>query len=162
MAAIMAVTYPDLYAAVGVHSGLAYGAAHDLPSALAAMKQGVLQQTRQPAGTIPLIMFHGDRDTTVASVNADHILDQWLNAASGATHRSARDAKVERGQVAGGHAYTRSLYRDAGGRVAVEQWTIHKAGHAWSGGNPNGSYTDPKGPNASTEMLRFFREHPRR
>src|SRR5205085_2192902 len=99
------------------------------------MTQGASQQGRQVDRVIPLIMFHGDRDTTVATVNADHLLDQWLQAAndrSGTTHRSARDVKVERGQVAGGHAYTRSIYHDVSGRVAVEQWTIHKAGHAWS------------------------------
>src|SRR5260370_24139284 len=109
MAAIMAATYPDLYAAAGVHSGLAYGAAHDLPSAFAAMSQGTHGHGPQPAGTIPLIVFHGDRDTTVAPVNADLLCDQWLQAASNGLG-SVRDMKVERGQVASGHADTRSTY----------------------------------------------------
>ena len=165
MAVIMAATYPDLYAAVGVHSGLAYGAAHNLPSAFAVMKQGKPQHARQLTEIIPLIAFHGDRDTTVAPANADRLLDQWLQAVNdgpGSVHSSGRDVKVERGQVASGHAYTRSIYYDVKGRSIVEHWMVHRAGHAWSGGSPGASYTDPKGPDASTEMVRFFNEHPRR
>jgi len=164
MAAIMAATYPDLYAAVGVHSGLAYGAAHDLPGAFAAMKQGTDQGTRHLRESIPLIVFHGDADTTVAPVNADCLLDQWLRGAidqQACVQRALRDVKVERGQVANGHAYTRSIYHDSSGRAIMEKWMVHQAGHAWSGGSPSGSYTDPRGPDASAEMVRFFTEHPR-
>ena len=159
MAVIMAAMYPDLYAAVGVHSGLAYGAAHDLPSAFAAMQQGTVYHARPLQETIPLITFHGDGDTTVAPVNADYLLDQWLQAAC-AGLGSVPGMKVERGQVANGHAYTRCIYHDVSGRALVEQWTVHQAGHGWSGGSLSGSYTDPQGPNASTEMVRFFTEHP--
>ena len=159
MAVIMAAMYPDLYAAVGVHSGLAYGAAHDLPSAFAAMQQGTVYHARPLQEIIPLITFHGDGDTTVAPVNADCLLDQWLQAAS-AGLGSVPGMKVERGQVANGHAYTRCIYHDVSGRALVEQWTVHQAGHGWSGGSLSGSYTDPQGPNASTEMVRFFTEHP--
>ena len=159
MAVIMAAMYPDLYAAVGVHSGLAYGAAHDLPSAFAAMQQGTVYHARPLQEIIPLITFHGDGDTTVAPVNADCLLDQWLQAAS-AGLGSVPGMKVERGQVANGHAYTRCIYHDVSGRALMEQWTVHQAGHGWSGGSPSGSYTDPQGPNASTEMVRFFTEHP--
>jgi poly(3-hydroxybutyrate) depolymerase len=158
MAVIMAALYPDLYAAVGVHSGLAYGAAHDLPSAFAAMQQGTRQHARPLREIIPLITFHGDGDTTVAPVNADCLLDQWKAASDGLG--SVLDVKVERGQVASGHAYTRCIYHDVSGRVIMEQWTVHRAGHAWSGGSTSGSYTDPQGPDASTEMVRFFTEHP--
>jgi poly(hydroxyalkanoate) depolymerase family esterase len=164
MAAIMAATYPDLYAAVGVHSGLVYGAARDLPSAFVAMQQGALQHARPLRGTIPLIAFHGDGDTTVAPVNTDHLFDQWLQATGdkrNSGRRSVPKVKVERGQVASGHPYTRSIYHDDSGRAIMEKWMIHQAGHAWSGGSPDGSFTNPKGPDASTEMLRFFREHPR-
>jgi poly(hydroxyalkanoate) depolymerase family esterase len=158
MAAILAATYPDLYAAVGVHSGLAYGAAHDLPSAFVAMHQGAPQQGRKLTTTIPMIIFHGDRDSTVAPVNADCLLDQWLSA----TSAGDRDVPVERGRVSNGHAYTRFLYRNSAKQVIAEKWMIHQAGHAWSGGSLGGSFTDPSGPDASAEMLRFFREHPRR
>ncbi len=159
MAVIMAAMYPDLYAAVGVHSGLAYGAAHDLPSAFAAMQQGTVYHARPLQEIIPLITFHGDGDTTVAPVNADCLLDQWLQAAC-AGLGSVPGMKVERGQVANGHAYTRCIYHDVSGRALMEQWTVHQAGHGWSGGSLSGSYTDPQGPNASTEMVRFFTEHP--
>ena len=164
MAAIMAATYPDLYAALGVHSGLAYGAAHDLPSAFAAMEEQTPEPARPPAEAVPLIVFHGDRDPTVAPANADCLIDQWLPANGTGPHsagRPAHDATVERGQVPGGHAYTRMIYHDAGGRAMAERWIVHQAKHAWSGGSPGGSYTDPRGPDASAEMIRFFREHPR-
>jgi poly(hydroxyalkanoate) depolymerase family esterase len=162
MAVIMAVTYPDLYAAVGVHSGLAYRAAHDVRSGFAAMRRGAGQSALQLTTVIPLIAFHGDCDTTVSPVNADHLLDQWLQATSHEQGRSAQSTKVERGQVAGGRAYTRSIYHDASGHAIVEKWLVHQAGHVWSGGSSDGSFTDPRGPDASTELLRFFAEHSRK
>jgi poly(hydroxyalkanoate) depolymerase family esterase len=165
MAVILGATYPDLYATVGVHSGLAYGAAHDLPSAFAAMKGGAPDpaqgKTRaaQAAGavdltrSVPTIVFHGDRDGTVHPRNGEQVLHQWAGEAGRAT--------VRRGQVPGGRAYTRSVYHAAGGQAVAERWVIHGTGHAWSGGSPRGSYTDPGGPDASAEMVRFFLEHPR-
>jgi poly(hydroxyalkanoate) depolymerase family esterase len=172
MAAVMAATYPDLYAAVGVHSGLAYGAAHDLPSAFAAMRQGPPPRAHQPAGRIPLIVFHGDRDSTVDPINADDLVDQWGRTGAveragatrpgrAATTRPGQAATVTSGQVPGGHAYTRRVFDDAADGAAMEQWIIHQAGHAWSGGSPQGSYTDPQGPDASAELVRFFNQHPK-
>jgi poly(hydroxyalkanoate) depolymerase family esterase len=155
MSAIMAATYPDLYAAVGVHSGLAYGAAHDLPSGFAAMQNGAHRHKGQLKKVIPLILFHGDIDTTVAKVNADHIREQWLQG-TGNGGGPIGDAKVERGRSSGGHAYTRFTYFDKSGRAVLEEWIVHHAGHAWSGGSSSGSFTDGKGPDASAEMLRFF------
>lgn len=154
-AAIMGATYSDLYAAIGIHSGLACGIATDLPSALAAMKQGgprdheIILDDRQP---VPTIVFHGDRDTTVHPKNGSQILEQSVRTMSA-------QKKVHRGQVPGGHTYTRTVLSDASGRKMLEHWNIHGAGHAWSGGNPVGSYTDPGGPDATREMLRFFLEH---
>jgi poly(hydroxyalkanoate) depolymerase family esterase len=162
MAVIMAATYPDLYAAVGVHSGLAYRAAHDVRSGFAAMRRGAGQSARQLTTVIPLIAFHGDCDTTVSPVNADHLSDQWLQAISHEQGRSAHSTKVEQGQVAGGRAYTRSIYHDASGHAIVEKWLVHQAGHVWSGGSSDGSFTDPRGPDASNELLRFFAEHSRK
>jgi poly(hydroxyalkanoate) depolymerase family esterase len=169
MAAIMGVTYPDLYAAVGVHSGLAPGAAQDLSSAFTAMQRGgagtVHQDTTigETARTVPVIVFHGDRDTTVHPQNADHLLARYRadNPVDGreAKGKPAAPVTVTQGQVPGGYAYTCATRQDADGRAMVEQWTIHGLGHAWSGGSRAGSYTDPKGPDASAEMLRFFDQH---
>jgi poly(hydroxyalkanoate) depolymerase family esterase len=157
MAAVMAAAYPDLYAAAGVHSGLAYAAAGDLASAFAAMRHGPSHAARPPARPLPLIVFHGDRDTTVAPANAVSLIDHVLAAGSPGT---ALTAVTTSGQVPGGHAYTRTCYQDPGGPALAECWTIHQGGHAWSGGVPHGSYTDPHGPDASTEFIRFFQEHP--
>jgi poly(hydroxyalkanoate) depolymerase family esterase len=152
-AAIMGATHADLYAAVGIHSGLACGSASDLPSALVAMRQGGgFEAITQRGPPVPTIVFHGDRDTTVHPDNGDRILQQSAKAASPAT-------KVLRGQVPHGHAYTRTIVTDQNGRLISEHWDIHGAGHAWSGGSPAGSYTDPRGPDATREMLRFFLAH---
>jgi poly(hydroxyalkanoate) depolymerase family esterase len=154
-AAIMGATYHDLYAAIGVHSGLACGAATDLPSAFVAMRQGGGSDHRIIPGDgppVPTIVFHGDRDITVHPNNGDHILEQSMRATSA-------EKKVHRGQVPGGHAFTCTIHTNASGRGIFEHWNIHGAGHAWSGGNPAGSYTDPRGPDATREMLRFFLEH---
>jgi poly(3-hydroxybutyrate) depolymerase len=132
-AAIMGATYPELYAAVGVHSGLVCGAASDLPSAFAAMRQGSGSEAIAEAGSpVPTIVFHGDRDTTVHPNNGDRILERSAQATSA--------TKVLRGRVPSGHAYTRTILTDAGGRAISEHWSIHGAGHAWSGGTlPVGS-----------------------
>src|SRR6201995_3890920 len=159
MAAVMAAVYPDLYAAVGVHSGLPYAAAGDVASAFAAMTQAPLRPPRQPASLLPLIVFHGDQDAIVAPANAAGLIDHALAAAS-PDRRPGTPAAVTTGQVPGGHAYTRTCYQDPAGAALAECWTIHHGGHAWSGGAPHGSYTDPRGPDASAEFIRFFGEHP--
>jgi poly(hydroxyalkanoate) depolymerase family esterase len=155
-AAVMGMTYPDLYAAVGVHSGLACGVASDLPSAFAAMRQGNggISAVEQRERITPTIVFHGDCDTTVHPRNGDHVIAQSKITTSMQT-------EVHHGRVPGGHSYTRTLYTDAGGPAVLERWDIHGAGHAWSGGSPSGTYTDPRGPDATREMLRFFLDHPR-
>jgi poly(hydroxyalkanoate) depolymerase family esterase len=158
MAAVMGETYPDLYAAVGVHSGLAYGSASDVMSAFAAMRGegGRCAQAKRLAATDPAvrtIVFHGTADQTVHSSNAKSIVD----AASG--HRSLVTCRTDRGCSAGGRTYTRSVIAAPDGTHEVEFWLIDQAGHAWSGGRAEGSYTDPRGPDASAEMLRFFLNH---
>jgi poly(hydroxyalkanoate) depolymerase family esterase len=159
-AAVMGATYPDVYAAIGVHSGLACGAAIDIPSAFAAMRQGEFSASSMSGDMstvlgrgpdVPTIVFHGDQDNTVHPRNGDHVIAQ---------KRTAKlQKKIHRGRVPGGHAYTRTIHTDASGRAIFEHWEIHGAGHAWSGGSPAGSYTDPRGPDAAREMLRFFLEH---
>lgn len=140
----LASAYPDLFAAVGVHSGLPAGAARDLGAALSAMRRGA---PGAAGHSVPLIVFHGDRDTTVSPANSDALLEQ---AGVGQATRS------ETGQAPGGRRWTREIHEDAEGRLLAERWIVHGGGHGWSGGNASGSYADPRGPDASAEMTRFF------
>ena len=170
MAVILARTYPDIYAAAGIHSGLPYGSAHDVASAFAAMKQGSgisvagTNATDQALGApVPAIVFHGDRDLVVDAHNGDIVIAQSMagfgDSVWNADLYGANDKQVERGVVPGGYSYRRTMLLDPQGRVLAEQWLVHGAGHAWFGGDPAASYTDPKGPDASAEMLRFFATH---
>jgi poly(hydroxyalkanoate) depolymerase family esterase len=161
MAAVMAAVYPDLYAAVGVHSGLAYAVARNVVSAFAVMKHGPSRPARSPASPLPLIVFHGDRDATVAYGNAGSLINQVVAAQSPDRGPVTVPTVVTSGgQVPGGHAYTRTSYRGIAGTTVAECWTVHQGGHGWFGGDPLGSYTDPRGPSASAEFVRFFDEHP--
>lgn len=148
-AAIMAATYPDLYAAVGVHSGLPCGAARDLPSAFSAMRNGggLAGTSALTRTTVPTIVFHGDSDTTVNPVNGGQVIAQAMPAAGLET------------RVVRGVGYVRTIHVDGAGRTILEHWSLQGVGHAWSGGSPNGSYTDPRGPDATREMIRFFLQH---
>jgi poly(hydroxyalkanoate) depolymerase family esterase len=167
MAAVMAQTYPELFAAVGLHSGLPHGAAHDMMSAFGAMRNGMPAQNGQRAASntengMPVIVFHGDRDTLVNPCNSDQAMAQCVTNApptSSAGSRSQTGATVHKGSVPNGHAFTRVVQCDDAGKAIAERWTIHGAAHAWSGGSRKGSYTDPRGPKASEEMLRFFYMH---
>jgi len=172
MAAIMGATYPDLYAAVGVHSGLAPGAAQDLSSAFSVMQGRGASNVHRDAPTanseasVPVIVFHGDCDTTVHPSNAEQLLAHYrtVDGTPGGRNAAGKPVPpvaVRKGQVPDGHAYTRATQRDADGRPIMEQWIVHGLGHAWSGGSRAGSYTDAKGPDASAEMMRFFdQQHP--
>jgi poly(hydroxyalkanoate) depolymerase family esterase len=156
-AAVMGATYPDLYAAIGVHSGLACGAANNLSSAFVAMRQGDLGVGNTSAvpwdrPLVPTIVFHGDQDTTVHPRNGDRVIALSVGATN-------TQKMVHRGRAPGGHAYTRTVHAAASGQAIFEHWQIHGAGHAWSGGSSAGSYTDPRGPDAASEMVRFFLEH---
>ena len=169
MALVVATTYPELYAAVGVHSGLPYACAQDVPSAFAAMSAGAVggkALAREAAArrgdalpAIPMIVFHGDRDATVNASNAYAIVEQACAGRSAET--PPLESTVNRGTTASGRAYTHTVLADGARRPVVEHWTLHGAGHAWSGGSADGSFTDPEGPDASAEMIRFFYSQPR-
>jgi poly(hydroxyalkanoate) depolymerase family esterase len=154
MAAILGSSYPELYRAIGVHSGLPVGSAHDLMSALNAMKRDASAARKRGAvgRPVPAIVFHGDQDATVHPSNGQAVLRQFAPSAAGTPLRETE----ERGQDGAGRAWTRTLMQDAQGRAVAEHWNVHGAGHAWSGGSSAGSYTDPSGPDASSQMLRFF------
>jgi poly(hydroxyalkanoate) depolymerase family esterase len=151
-AANVGATYPDLFDAVGIHSGLACGAATDTPSAFAAMRAGARPNLTRRS-TVRTIVFHGDRDLTVNSVNGDQVIAQSKSTAN-------LRVSVSRGQSPGGARYSRTVHTDASGDEVLEQWVVHGLGHAWSGGSPDGSYTDARGPDASREMVRFFFRNP--
>lgn len=157
MAAVLASTHPDVYAAIGVHSGLPVGLASDVPSAFAAMRTGKGNGHGRAAAladrTVPAIVFHGDGDKTVHPRNGAGVVAQSLCTARSGTAK--HEVTVEHGIAAGGRRYTRTQHVHQG-RVSAEHWVTHGAPHAWSGGDPAGSYTDPTGPDASEEMLRFF------
>ena len=180
MAALLGREYPDLFAAVGVHSGLQAGAAHNVMGALSAMKNGAkagpaahasAHQSATPAlPPRPIIVFHGDADSTVHARNGEQLIDAALASAIGDARNTVQEEQT--GRSPGGKGYTRTVYyRTAdgagpsapppGNTAVAEHWVLHGAGHAWAGGHAGGSHTDPGGVNATQEMLRFFLAHPR-
>jgi len=182
MAVVMGATYPDVFSAIGVSSGLAFKAGTDVQSGLAAMKQGApnpkqlvlepFESMRRTWGGLPhrdkrrmpIIVFHGDADPYVNPINADQIILQWaqtndlLYGDKEDESVKAQPAKSVDGLVAEGRGYTRSIYIDRAGKVIMEKWIVKGMGHAWSGSPTAGPFADPKGPNASEEMWRFFVE----
>ncbi len=147
LAAILGANYPDLFAAIGVHSGLACGAATDVASAFTAMRAGAAGSSAKTQ--IPIIVFQGDRDQTVNPANANLVLAQSQSA--------GLDGAVTQGVTPDGTAYSRTV-QTANGKPVLEKWILHGAGHAWSGGSEAGSFASAKGPDASREMWRFFCE----
>ncbi|WP_295583065.1 PHB depolymerase family esterase [uncultured Lamprocystis sp.] len=152
MAVTMGTLYPELYAAIGTHSGVPYAAASDLPSALGVM-QSAGAPTATPAGAgTPIIVFHGDRDQTVHPRNSDHIMSQCVPPRTRAQTQTRQAEGAER-------TYTQTIHQGPDGAVVAEHWLVHGAGHAWFGGDRRGSFTDGTGPDASREMMRFFAAH---
>jgi poly(hydroxyalkanoate) depolymerase family esterase len=161
MAAIVADAYPEIFAAVGVHSGLPTGAASNVAEALAVMSSGQsgngmssAQATKLPQRLVPTIVFHGDQDRTVHPRNGEQVIASALGSAA------ATSPQVTQGVSPNGRRYTSATHHGETGKVLAEHWLVHGAGHAWSGGHAKGSYTDAKGPDATAEMLRFFFAHP--
>jgi poly(hydroxyalkanoate) depolymerase family esterase len=153
MASTMSHLYPDLYAAVGIHSGLPHAAATNLPSALSAMRTGIYAPDfdifkLESSSVRPIIVFHGDQDRTVNPANGDQLIARSINKNNNSSQRL--------GKVPQGHHYSITSYTNDQGQSVAEYWRVHGGGHAWAGGKISGSYTDPSGPDASREMIRFF------
>jgi poly(hydroxyalkanoate) depolymerase family esterase len=170
MASVLAATYPDVFAALAMHSGLAYGCARNLPAATQAMTRGgpdpegqaraAFAAMGRAARPVPALVIHGTADQIVCPVNGEHAVRQWLAtnrlaAGGGYEPDVARPDTVVRGDSAGRPA-TRRTWVDARGRVIQEHIEVEGLGHAWSGGAAGGSYTDPRGPSAAAAVWDFF------
>ena len=177
MAVILGATYPDIFAAIGVHSGIEYQAATNLTQALKVMRRGgpdpVLQGQRAHeamgnfARRVPTIVFHGTQDPIVSPINGDQTVQQWMQTNQLTLNGTYQvdfhhPSKTTAGQAPGGRAYTVFSWTDTNGEEVQVYWKVQGLGHAWSGGSPNGSYTDPSGPKASLAMYQFFMDHPLR
>jgi poly(hydroxyalkanoate) depolymerase family esterase len=171
MAVIMGIAYPELYSGVAVHSGLPAGAASDLPSALAAMQNGLPQakasqsinrkdSKQRDFKGIPIIVFHGDADRTVNMKNGTQIIADVAPHSSNVSTQRYPGAQASASHSYT-HSYTQTVHQDQHGKPVAEHWLIHGCGHAWAGGSGLGSYTDPRGPDATKEMMRFFYTHSR-
>jgi poly(hydroxyalkanoate) depolymerase family esterase len=171
MAAVMAATHPDLFAAVAVHSGLAFRCATSVGAATTAMTQGAPDPEGQGraareamghhARPVPAIVVHGTADRIVCPINGEHAVRQAMaaNRLAGQDHaglRFERPASRTRHRSDGGLAYTRTRWTDTDGRLVHEYLEVEGLGHAWSGGARGGSYTDPRGPSAAEAIWAFF------
>ena len=87
--------------------------------------------------------------TDTAAVNADE------------SSRESPAVESRTGEAPGGYGYTCTLFKDDNERIVVEYWLVHGAAHAWFGGDTRGSFMDPNGPDASSEMMRIFLERTR-
>jgi len=152
MAAVLGAEYPELFAAIGVHSGLPAGSARDMITGLQAMKKPGRGRSLREA--VPVIVFHGDADHVVNAANGEAVLNQFVGAHAGLRATPLHASETESTQ--GGRRSTCRTWRDGEGRTMAEHWTVHGAGHTWTGGDAAGSHTDALGPSASREMLRFF------
>jgi poly(hydroxyalkanoate) depolymerase family esterase len=177
MAVVMGVTYPDLFNGIGVCAGLEFKAATSVETGLAAMKQGGPDPKQQgliafqaiaenlrgkSKRRMPVIIFQGDVDPYVNPLNAEQVIAQWAKTNDylddGKDNDSVKHqpAGTTEGSVPGGHQFTKSIYNDRDGRLLMEKWIVKGLGHAWSGSPIAGPFADPKGPNASAKMWRFF------
>lgn len=175
MAVILGVTYADLFAAIGVHTGFEYQAAMAAKSYLKTSRRGGPDPVQQGqaayavmgiyARVVPTIVFHGTGDYTVNLVNGEQVVRQWIQTNMLASHDSYianfnSPSSSTLDQVPGGRSYSVCTWNDSHGKRIQEYWKVNKMGHAWSGGHSQASYTDPQGPNASLAIYKFFLQHP--
>ncbi len=176
MSVILGATYPDVFAAIGVHSGLEYQAATALAQAAKAMRRAGPDPLQQGSAAyaemgsqrriVPVIVFHGMADKVVAPMNGDQVVQQWMHTnflTSDKTYSADyhQPSSISTGKVKEGYSYLTALWNDQSGKTVQAYWKIDGMGHAWSGGNPAASYTDPRGPDATSAIYRFFMDHPR-
>ena len=174
MTTALSAAYPDLYAAVGVHSGLEYEAATRPSQALSALQSGGPDPQRkgraayeamgEHANPVPTIVFHGTRDSTVAPINGQQVTEQAIQtidlAIDGRDDADVDlDPELQRRGTINGTNYTNRVFRTSAGYLAVEQYVIEGLGHAWSGGAPDAAFATPAGPDASRLMWAFFERH---
>jgi poly(hydroxyalkanoate) depolymerase family esterase len=175
MSVILGATYPDIFAAIGVHSGFEYQAATAPNDVAQVSLQGgpnPLQQGQLAykvmggfARIVPTIVFHGTNDSIINPVNGDQVVEQWMQTDMLASHGTYRTdfhnpTSTTKGQVPGGHSYTMYTWNDPRGSQIQQYWKVDGMGHSWSGGSYSGSYSDPLGPDASLAMYTFFLNHP--
>ncbi len=146
MSAILAARYPNFFAGVGLHSGVPLGAAASTVGALLAMR-GLSRWAKDQGWTSPTLIFHGDKDNVVSVKNAERL---QLQASQGGL--STRKESLQEG----GRRVRREQVLNDRGQVQVESWVVEGLAHAWSGGSPEGSWTDPEGPDASAHLVRYF------
>ena len=164
MSLILATTYPDVFAAAGVHSATAYRSATQGFRALGAM---AARGTVPPHGGIrgemaPVVLIHGTDDRVVRPPNADRIVDQWLASRDAGQPQGlnrVRPLATTRAFVVDERRCIRTRWYTARGRRVLEYWRIDGLGHAWSGGALRGSYIDLKGPRATDVLWTFFQRH---
>ncbi len=174
MTVIMGAAYPDIFSAIGVSAGLEYRAGDSAATGVLAQQIGGPDPNTQGqlafaemgarAHRMPTIVFHGTLDVTVQYANGPQIIQQYAQTNdyiddgidNNSVDNTADQTMTGVAPVASGKTYTRSIYRDAQNRPLLEFWSVEQMRHAWSGGSSAGSYTDPTGPNASFEMVRFF------
>ncbi len=175
MAVILGAVYPDLFAAIGVHSGAEYRATSSFRGVLRVGQRGgpdPLQQGQAAynamgrlARVVPTIVFQGTRDFIVRPINGDQVIQQWMHTnalASGRIYNASFNAPASAvpGTIPDGHSYNVYTWKDRYGNEIQQYWKVRGLGHAWSGGSPDVSYTDPRGPDASLAMYTFFMKHP--
>ena len=175
MAVILGATYPDIFAAIGVHSGLEYQAATSSTAAYTALRQGGPDPAQQgqaaynamgsAARVVPTITFHGTSDYLVYPINGEQVVRQWMQTDHLASHNAYNASfnsptSTTNGQVAGGHSYTVYTWNNNNGNEVQEYWLVNGMGHGWSGGSSSGTYTDPQGPGATQAIYNFFMSHP--